>query len=117
MCAFDLRELSLLQCDIDASVSISQSCPNLKYLDLSYSKLPPSQIRDIARLNHLSVLMLAECGLHDDDLRAVSRIGMFESLCLEGNRITDRGLADIGRLRNIEHLDLHYTDVDDDVCS
>lgn len=72
----------------------------------------PTPLRDLIGLRHLD--------LHnalDEDLAVVGDLGDLTDLCLRHSIISDAGLAHVGKLRKLEHLDISFDEESDSTLS
>jgi hypothetical protein len=80
-------------------------------LDLRRSRLTESELKALARLEHLQSLTLIDVGIQDDNLAELGRLRQLQILILGGNRIADAGLKALAELKELKMLSLGATDV------
>jgi hypothetical protein len=96
-----LESLNLAECNVgEQDLSVLSGLVELKELYLSHL----DQYRDAG----------GSAGWSDACLRPLEGLTRLRTMSLSGNRITDRGLALVARLPNLEYLWLDATDVGDE---
>jgi Leucine-rich repeat (LRR) protein len=87
------------------------------FSDPGLTRLTPrpkvDNVDTIARLSHLTELVLFNTTISDADLLTLANIRQLETLRLDGSAITDDGLTHLHNLKNLKHLTLTRTAVTD----
>lgn len=113
----ELRELYLFGTDVtDRDLRHLGELPNLETIDLGGGKLTPDGILQFRSSRKLKRLFLAGMRppVSDGMLEQIARAWPgLESLSVDGGRITDEGLAHIGKLSRLHYLNLSGTQVTD----
>jgi hypothetical protein len=83
----------------------------LEVLYLSDTQVSDENLKHLARLPNLERLYVGDTGLGDDGLKHVSQIEPLKFLDIDDlghrpSRVTNRGIAQLAALRNLERLDL-----------
>jgi Leucine Rich repeat len=87
-------------------------CSKLKHLDLSDCRISGVGVQHIAELHELETLELCGSGISNDVLANLAPLTQLNSLSVSGNPdITDRGVRQLLRLRQLRHLNLSRTRV------
>ncbi|VTS02487.1 Putative regulatory subunit (Fragment) OS=Gemmata sp. Wa1-1 PE=4 SV=1: LRR_6: LRR_6 [Gemmata massiliana] len=99
-----------------ADDGVLRSVPNLPFafgLNLSYTRVTDSGLKELERLTHLASLHLDCTDVSDQGLRELKALTNLTELNLRSIEVTDRGLAELKGLTNLSVLGLFGTDVTD----
>ncbi len=87
---------------------------NLKFLDLSYSKLTNAGLRHLAGLKGLTELVLDHTKVTDEGLKHLAGLEKLTDLSLGHTAVTDEGLKHLAGLEKLTDLSLGHTAVTDE---
>lgn len=112
---FPILELRLINTVVSEEVVTHlRVLRNLKYLDLSGSKVDDAGLMHLKELPGLTGLILTNTSITDDSLRHLEGLVNLRSLGLGGTQITGPGLSHLKGLSNLRVLSLKNTPVTDD---
>lgn len=87
--------------------------PNLKYLDLSGSKVTDQGIENLWPLKKLEELDLSRTALTDRGLKTLATLTNLRSVNLEETAVSNAGIANLGKLPKLRALYLNKTAIGD----
>jgi hypothetical protein len=95
-------------------LSLLEKCHHVESLRLTNSRnLKPRDWSRLQHLTHLRLFNLARTGLDDEGLAYLGKIENLEWLDVQLNPISDTGVAHIARLKNLKYLSLNRTAITD----
>jgi Leucine-rich repeat (LRR) protein len=108
----------------DAALKVIADLPNLRRLELRFTKATDQGVAELARIKSLKRLGLEGTAVTDAGVAHLQGLPCLESLSFGmsydgkiGNRITDAGLKSIGQMAALTHLGLREAHVTDDGIS
>jgi hypothetical protein len=93
----------------DAGVLHLKSFPNLRRLDLSYSKITDEGLKALHAVPSLTDLYLNDTAITDDGLKTLAGLTSLQTLFLSGTKVSDVGLNHLDNTANLVHLELRDT--------
>jgi len=105
----ELTAVSLVGIRDEKELAKLAELPNLRALDVAYSKISDVGLSYIAALGELRVLNLASTEVSDAGLAHLAKLKHLRSLDLESTEITDEGLAYLKDLEDLRSLNLFRT--------
>lgn len=93
----------------EADLQGLKDLPNLRALDLAYTKISDEGLEHIGALTELRVLNLSYTEISDRGLAYLTSLENLHTLDLENTEITDSGLAYLDDLDNLRSLNLFLT--------
>lgn len=98
----------------DAELKNLAKLQQLSSLILSYSQITDAGLKDVAKLQQLSALNLRSCGqITDVGIKELTKLQKLTSLDLRGSRITDAGIKELTHLKQLTSLNLYGLQITD----
>ena len=91
-----------------------QSIPNLKRLDLDYTKIGDFGMGYVGKLTDLQFLDVEDTDITDAGLKRLSSLQALQVLILDGNDISNQGLLHLGKLKSLRSVRIRRTNVSAD---
>ena len=88
-----------------------RSLPNLKKLDLDYTKVGDAGMSYVATLTELEWLDIEDTGITDDGLKCLSNLKNLKKIIVDGNDVTDDGLMNLASNKSLASVRLLNTKV------
>jgi len=85
------------------SLAHAATCPRLRLVWLEQANVDPNDILPLANCPGFEILALIECGITDDHLAGINRLGKV-GLFFDDNPISDAGLQTLSRMSNVEAI-------------
>ena len=90
----------------DDDFAVLQSYPDLRRVDLSFTRITDRGMQHLEPLTSIKELLLEKTAISDASLRIIARLPNLEELNLRDTRVTDRGLKELMRHTSLRNLDL-----------